>query len=138
MARPCIHCAKILAASGIKKIYYYNDYKNMALKISNNKDYLNKIKSRLKKERITSCLFNTKQYTKDLEDIYVTYVRSILEQSCVVWNSSLTQENIQDLERVQKAAVRVMLGQKYTNYEDGLEQLNLKKLSERRNELCLR
>ena len=74
----------------------------------------------------------------DRRQIYILYVRSILEQSCVVWNSSLTQENIQDLERVQKAAVRVMLGQKYTNYEDGLEQLNLKKLSERRNELCLR
>ena len=25
---PCINCAKILAASGIKKIYYHNDYKN--------------------------------------------------------------------------------------------------------------
>ena len=25
---PCCHCAKILAASGIKKIYYYHDYKN--------------------------------------------------------------------------------------------------------------
>ena len=66
------------------------------------------------------------------------YVRSILEQSCVVWNSSLSEENIEDLERVQKAAVRVMLGQKYTNYEDGLEKLNLKKLADRRNELCLK
>lgn len=25
---PCIHCAKILVASGVKKIYYLNDYKN--------------------------------------------------------------------------------------------------------------
>ena len=25
---PCIHCAKILAAAGIKQIYYYHDYKN--------------------------------------------------------------------------------------------------------------
>ena len=66
------------------------------------------------------------------------YVRSILEQSCVVWNSSLSEENIEDLERVQKAAVRVMLGQKYTNYEDGLEKLNQIKLSDRRNELCLK
>ncbi len=28
---PCIHCAKILAASGVKKIYYYNDYKNNSI-----------------------------------------------------------------------------------------------------------
>ena len=25
---PCINCAKILASSGIKQIYYHNDYKN--------------------------------------------------------------------------------------------------------------
>ena len=25
---PCCHCAKILAAAGIKQIYYYHDYKN--------------------------------------------------------------------------------------------------------------
>ena len=25
---PCVNCAKILAASGIKKIYYHDDYKN--------------------------------------------------------------------------------------------------------------
>ena len=50
--------------------YNYTDYKNMALKISNNKSYYNTIKSRLKKEKLTSPLFNTKQYTKDLEKIY--------------------------------------------------------------------
>ena len=44
--------------------------------------------------------------------IYVQYIRSILEQSCVVWHSSLTQENSEDLERVQKAAVRIILGKK--------------------------
>ena len=50
--------------------YNYNDYKNMALKLSNDKNYYNDLKSRLQKERLTSSLFNTKQYTKDLESIY--------------------------------------------------------------------
>ena len=50
--------------------YNYTDYKNMALKICNDKSYLNTIKSRLQKEKLTSPLFNTKQYTKDLEKIY--------------------------------------------------------------------
>ena len=50
--------------------YNYDDYKNMALKLSNNKTYLNKIKHQLKKDRLTSSLFDTKQYTKNLEDIY--------------------------------------------------------------------
>ena len=42
----------------------------MALKLSNDKNYYNDLKSRLQKERLTSSLFNTKQYTKDLENIY--------------------------------------------------------------------
>ena len=46
-----------------------------------------------------------------LRTLYILYVRSIVEQSCVAWNSSLTLENINDLESVQKAAVRLMLGQ---------------------------
>tara|TARA_B100000123_G_scaffold49492_1_gene33374 strand:+ start:1 stop:1398 length:1398 start_codon:yes stop_codon:yes gene_type:complete len=50
--------------------YSYNDYKNMALKLSNDKNYYNKVKSRLQKERLSSPLFNTKQYTEDLESIY--------------------------------------------------------------------
>ena len=50
--------------------YNYDDYKNMALKLSNNKTYFDKIKNLLKEKRLTSPLFDTKQYTKDLEDIY--------------------------------------------------------------------
>ena len=42
----------------------------------------------------------------DMKNIYILYIRSILEQSCVVWHSSLTEENSQDLERIQKSAVR--------------------------------
>ena len=50
--------------------YSYNDYKNTALKLSNDKSYYNKVKAKLQKERLTSPLFNTKQYTEDLESIY--------------------------------------------------------------------
>ena len=45
----------------------------------------------------------------DKRTIYILYVRSILEQSCVVWNSSLTAENTSDLERIEKAAVQIMM-----------------------------
>ena len=50
--------------------YNYDDYKNMALKLSNDKKFYNDLRSKLQKERLTSTLFNTKQYTKDLESIY--------------------------------------------------------------------
>ena len=79
------------------------------------------------------------EFTTSLEDkrtIYVLYIRSILEQSSVVWHSSLTQENSDDLERVQKEATRIILGNEFKNYEDALTKVNLDSLQERRKELC--
>lgn len=61
------------------------------------------------------------EFTKSIDDkreIYILYIRSILELSSVVWHSSLTEENALDLERVQKAAIRLILGEKYETYED--------------------
>ena len=74
---------------------------------------------------------------EDKKTIYIAYIRSVLEQSCVVWHSSLTEENSNDLERIQKCAVRIMLGNNYTNYEDALIKADLQTLKERREELCL-
>ena len=86
-------------------------------------------------------LIKAAKFTKsksDLKSIYLTYVRSILEQSAVVWHSSLSGKNRRDLERVQKAAVRIILGENYTSYRNGLKMLNLITLNERRKELCLK
>ena len=74
----------------------------------------------------------------DLKQIYILFVRSILEQSSVVWHSSLTQENKSDLERVQKSAVKIILGDSYRGYKNALNVLNLQSLDERREELCLK
>ena len=79
------------------------------------------------------------EFTTPVEEnreIYKMYIRSILEQSSVVWHSSLSSENAEDLERVQKAAVRLILGNKYENYEDGLIKANLDSLNVRRDVLC--
>ena len=46
---------------------------------------------------------------EDLKDIYILFIRSILEQSATVWHSSITAENSSDLERVQKSALKVIL-----------------------------
>ena len=75
---------------------------------------------------------------RDLRSIYLTYVRSVLEQSAVVWHSSLTVKNRRDLERVQKCAVRVILSGNYSSYNDGLEKLNLESLNDRRKNICLK
>ena len=74
----------------------------------------------------------------DLINIYVLYIRSILEQSCIVWHSMLSKENVEDLERVQKAALKIILGTKFINYENALQRTNLETLEKRRESLCLK
>ena len=74
---------------------------------------------------------------KDLVEIYILYIRSVLESSAVVWNSSLTQGQEKELERVQKVALRIILKEQYENYENALSTCSLLTLKERRNALCL-
>ena len=73
----------------------------------------------------------------DLKHIYIICVRSLLEQSCNVWHSMLTQENRDNLERVQKSALKIILDQQFKNYENALNILDLDTLEERRDKLCL-
>ena len=69
---------------------------------------------------------------EDLKEIYVLFIRSILEQSATVWHSSLTQENKDDLERVQKTALKVILQDNYKGYKNSLAQLEIETLENRR------
>ena len=62
---------------------------------------------------------------QDLKSIYLTYIRSAIEQSAVVWHSSLTKKIRKDLECVQKTAIKVILGSNYTSYKDGLKMLKI-------------
>ena len=75
---------------------------------------------------------------EDLKEIYFLFVRSQLEQSSVVWHSSLTDENKNDLERVQKSAMKVIMGERYKGYQKTLNDLDIETLDERRERLCLR
>ena len=61
-----------------------------------------------------------------------------MEQSCVIWHISLTQENIEHLELVQKNAFRIILGNQYDSYEESLKYLNFETLSTRREQLALK
>ena len=74
--------------------------------------------------------------TEDLKTIYISYIRSVLEQSAVVWHTSLTTENISDLERVQKSAIKIILKNRYQDYQNALQILDLEDLVQRRNNLC--
>ena len=79
-------------------------------------------------------------FTKSQEDklhIYKTYIRSVLEQSCVVWNAGISKQNERELERVQKVSVRLISG-KYESYTEALKKLELETLKERREFLSNR
>ena len=64
-------------------------------------------------------------------------MRSKLDQSAVVWHSSITKRNRSDLERVQRSALKVILGEKYKDYKDALRVLKMDSLEMRREKLCL-
>ena len=75
---------------------------------------------------------------KDLKQIYMLQIRSKLDQSAVVWHSSLTQKNRADLERIQKSAAKCILGQSYVTYKDALMKLGLQSLEDRRQAMSLK
>ena len=82
-------------------------------------------------------LFTFSIPTHELITIYIDFIRSVVEQSAVVWHSSLTEENRTDLESVQKIALRIILKDEYDNYESALMKVSLETLDNRRENLCL-
>ena len=73
---------------------------------------------------------------QDMVEIYILYIRSILENSAVVWHSSLTAADRLAIERVQKVAFRIILSENYQSYDKALEITGLPTLEERRILLC--
>ena len=63
----------ILQSIGMQELitYDYSHYKELALKISRDKNYHDEIKNKINENRFNSNLFNTKKYTKELENIYL-------------------------------------------------------------------
>ena len=75
---------------------------------------------------------------KDMITIYILFIRSVLEQSSVVWSSSITEEQLQSLERTQKIALKIIFCDKYISYEHALLQACIPTMEERYRQLLLR
>ena len=75
---------------------------------------------------------------EELINIYILYIRSVVENCAVVWHSSLSKENEVFLERVQKVALRIIFKDCYENYENALQISGLETLTQRRTNLCLK
>ena len=85
-------------------------------------------------------LHKLSRFTKnkqDLKKIYILQIRSKLEQSAVLWHSSITQKCQNNLERVQKSALKIILGDKYVSYDNALKVLKLQSMKGRREDLNL-
>ena len=81
-------------------------------------------------------LFEFRLPMEEMINIYILYIRSILESSAVVWHSSITKSEEIKIERVQKTALKIILASEYENYTTALEISGLKTLIERRKILC--
>ena len=75
---------------------------------------------------------------EDLLDVYVLYIRSLLEYCSVVWHSTLTVQQSSDIENVQKLCKKIILGPYYAGYTEALDTCNLQRLDERRESRCLK
>ena len=96
------------------------------------------VKKSYQRMMILHKLYAFKVDVMDLVNIYILYIRSLLEQSCQVWHFSISEEEVADLERVQKVACRIILQNRYETYDQALDELKLQKLTDRRNSLCLK
>ena len=74
---------------------------------------------------------------EEMVQLWKTFCLSVLDQSCVVWDSGLTCENRKDLERTQKTFVKLILEEDYETYKKALKLLHLETLEARRKTLSL-
>ena len=96
------------------------------------------VQKAFKRMQILQKLYSFNVSTDDLVEIYVLYIRSILEFNCQVWHHSLTDLDSESIERVQKVACRIILKSNYEHYSEALANLGLETLKDRRSKLCIK
>ena len=94
------------------------------------------VKKAYKRMIILHNLFEFRLPMEEMINIYILYIRSVLESSAVVWHSSITKSEEMQIERVQKTALKIILASEYENYTTALVITGLDTLSERRKILC--
>ena len=76
--------------------------------------------------------------SKELQIVYIGYVRPVLEYADVIWHSGLTRKQSNDIESIQKRACKIILGHSFNSYNDELNYYNLDTLADRRLTHCLK
>ena len=103
------------------------------LKFHKNTEYI--VKRGFSRIWILKRLKNLGASRKQLIDVYVKQIRSILELAVPVWQPGLTLEDRLNIERVQRAALQVIFGREYTSYTSACEKSGLSTLESRRVKL---
>ncbi|OCT67347.1 hypothetical protein XELAEV_18038642mg [Xenopus laevis] len=78
----CFGCPELIAKS-------WQDHGDIAMKLQTDLEHLKKIRAKVWKQRISSPLFNTKQYTMDLERLYLEMWEHFAAGNNVIISSSL-------------------------------------------------
>ena len=76
-------CSSLLTALNLEELVTQDnaEYENLAYKIASDKSYLMSIKERLKEEKLTSSLFDSKKFTINLENIYEELINALVKKS---------------------------------------------------------
>ena len=79
----------LLNAIALDELITHTDekYENIAIKLATNQNYMNKVKNKLEKNRLSKPLFNIKLYTKHIESAYKTIYEA--------YNNNLPINNIE-------------------------------------------
>ena len=101
---------------------------NENLSWHSNTDFI--VKKAYKRMLILHKLYEFNLPLEEMINIYILYIRSILETSAVVWHSSIKQCDEMVLERVQKVALRIILNDDYESYFHALHATGLTTLSQ--------
>ena len=94
------------------------------------------VKKAYKRMIILQNLFKFGLPVEELVHIYILYIRSVVENSAVVWHSSLTLADSLAIERIQKVALKIILNKNYEDYIQALMVTGLPTLNQRRQTLC--
>ena len=95
------------------------------------------IKKANKRMIILHKLFDFNLPIEDMIEVYILFIRSVVEFSSVVWHSSISEEDSNNIERVQKTALKIILNEGYEDYTSALDSSGLPTLRDRREKLSL-
>ena len=75
-------CSSLLTALNLEELITKDnfEYENLAYRIASDKLYLMSLRKKLKEEKLTSSLFDSEKFTKDLENIYEELINVLIKK----------------------------------------------------------